>query len=210
MKRPILLSTLLLLPLLAWAGCGESDPDPGTILDRALTRENLAGFGNGPEGPAGGTVTVQALGYEDRVLEETRVRASPAVMSEIRGALGADSGLRAMVENLEYEGNEGEDGIEVHRISGELDPDGLANALEQAGGVEELAGFGPAGATADAEGSLAEASFSLEAGGADGVIKSLDLILAIDDPGNALPPTRVRFTLKPDPSSESAGPSTTP
>ena len=43
---------LLAIPV-ALPGCGGNDPDPATVLDRALTRENLSAFGNGPEGPAG-------------------------------------------------------------------------------------------------------------------------------------------------------------
>lgn len=94
LRNPIALAVLLALaPFLV--ACGSSSPDPADVLDRALTRENLSDFGNGPDGPVGGVVTVQALGFEDRVLDERKVGASAAVMSQIREALGADPGCGA-------------------------------------------------------------------------------------------------------------------
>ncbi len=186
---------VLLIPVLA--GCGGSDPDPATVLDRALTRENLSGFANGPAGPTGGVVSVQALGYEDRVLEQREVEASPRVMSDLRQALGADSGLRRMVDELEYEGSTELSGAETEHVSGELDVDDLAHALRVAGG-EEVGALAGLGAGAKVEDSLAAADFDLYAGKDDGVIRRLDLTLAFDDPDNALPATRIRFSLTPD------------
>lgn len=182
------------------AACGSSEPDPADVLDRALTRGNLSGFGNGPDGPVGGVVTVQALGFEDRVLDERRVGASASVMSQIRSALGADSGLRRMAKGLEYEGTDAVDGAPVSHISGDLDIAGLASALEEAGGtdVKALAGVDSGG---NLEDSLVDARFDLYAGEDDGTVRRLDLTLAFDNPDNALPPTRIRFGLTSVPSS---------
>lgn len=192
----LVLALLLALPV-AIAACGNEDPDPATVLDRALTPEHLSGFGDGSGGAAGGVVAVQALGYEDRVLNERRVAASPAVMSQIREALGADNGLRALVGGLEYEGNETVDGAGTNHISGDLDVAGLARALKDAGGggVGKVAG---AAGPADLEDSLTAADFDLFADSETGSIRRLDLTLALDDPDNALPPTRIRFSLTPE------------
>jgi hypothetical protein len=190
-------SIVLLALVLALAGCGGKDPDPEQVLDRALTRENLAEFGRDPSGPAGGVVEVQALGYEDRVLQEQRVEANPSVMTRIRDALGSDSGLRGLLDDLEYEGEADLSGTGTDHVSGQLEVAGLARALDDAGGggVSQLAGVDR---DIDLEKSLVSAGFDLYAGQEDSVIRRLDLTLAIDDPGNALPPTRIRFSLTPD------------
>ena len=187
---------MLLVLLSGLAGCGSSDPDPADVLDRALARENLASFGTGPDGPTAGIVSVQALGFEDSILNERQVVAKPSVMSEIRGALGADSGLRGLVDDLEYEGSEDLDGVEVDHISGSIEVGGLARALEEGGGedVGSLAGI----ADVDLEKSLAGAEFDLYSDPGDSAIRRLDLTLAFDDPDNALPATRIRFSLTPD------------
>ena len=196
LRIPLAVSILLAL-LLAASGCGESDPDPDTVLDRALTRQNLSDFGVGPDGPVSGVVSVQALGYEDRVLNQRQVEAEPAVMSGIRDALGSGTGLRGLVDNLEYVGSTEVSGDETEHVSGDLDVSGLASALEDAGGggVGALAGVE---AGTDLEETLSSADFDLYAGTGDGVIRRLDLTLALDDPGNALPPTRIRFSLTPE------------
>jgi hypothetical protein len=196
LRIPLVL-TILLTFVVAVAGCGNSDPDPANLLDRALTPENLSGFGNGPAGPTGGVVSVQALGYQDRVLQEQRVGASRTVMSDIRQALGADSGLRGLVDDLRYDGTEEVAGVETDHISGSLDVAGLARALDKAGGGDlgQVAGVETG---KDLKDSLSAADFDLYAGEDDGTIRKLDLVLAFDDPDNALPATRIRFSLTPD------------
>ena len=190
---------MLALPV-AFAACGSSEPDPSTVLDRALTPEHLAGFGSGPNGSGGGVVRVEALGFEDRILEERKVDASPGVMSRIRDALGADNGLRILVDEIRYEGEVTVDGLETERISGQLDVPGLARALKEsgAGDVGQVAGV----AGKDLENSLSSADFDLYADRDTGSLQRLDLTLALDDPDNALPPTRIRFSLTPDSSGE--------
>lgn len=191
----ILLGALsVLIPVSA--GCGESEPDPATVLDRALTLQNLSRFAQDADGPGSGVVAVQALGYEDRVLSERQVAAEREVMSEIRQALGAESGLRALVEDLEYHGQDVVNGVVVEHVSGELGAEALARALARAGAddVSALADLDPDSGLEDA---LAGADFDLYAGSDDGVIRRLDLTLALDDPDNALPPSRIRFSLTP-------------
>lgn len=186
------------------AGCGDSEPDASGVLDRALTRGKLAGFGASPDGSSrGGVVAVQALGYEDGILDERRVGAPPAVMDEIRAALGADSGLRGLAGDLAYEGTTTVDGVDTDHISGSLEVAGLAAALEEAGADEvgSLAGVERGRALGE---TLAGARFDLYAGREDGVIRRLDLTLSLDDPDNALPPTRIRFSLTPAGSGETA------
>ncbi|MCB0871246.1 MAG: hypothetical protein KDB52_10470 [Solirubrobacterales bacterium] len=187
---------VLLIFLPAFSGCGSDDPDPADELDRVLTRENLSGFGSGPEGPLGGLVKVQALGFEDRVLEERQVVATPEVMSDIRGALGADSGLRELADDLEFEGTEQVAGVGTNHLSGTIDVGGLARALREAGAdrLGSLAGVDP---EVDLEETLTKAEFDLYSGEEDGTIRRLDLTLSLDDPDNALPATRIRFSLTP-------------
>ena len=190
LRISLALALLLALPV-AFAACGNSDPDPATVLDRALTPEHLSGFGNAEGHASGGVVAVQALGYEDRVLNERKVEASPKVMAQIREALGADNGLRTLVGNLQYEGEETVGGTETDHISGDLDIGG--------GEVGKVAGMG---AGTDLEDSLSAADFDLFADTDSGAIRRLDLTLALDDPDNALPPTRIRFSLTPESSGD--------
>lgn len=143
---------------------------------------------------------MQALGYGDGVLDERRIQATPEVMGEIRDGLGGDSGLRGLVDDLEFTGTGDVDGVAVEEITGNLDVTGLADALERvgAGDVNELAGVESGKSL---RGSLTEASFDLYASREQGNIERLDLTLSLDDPDNALPPVRIRFSLTPDPQS---------
>ena len=190
--------TILLGLLLVVAGCGNDEPDPGQVLDRALTRENLSGFADGPDGPRGGVVTVTALGFGDAVLEERRLKAGPSDLTAIREALGSsDSGLRSLVEGLSLEADEQIDGITANHVSGDLATGELADALTDAGAgdVGSLAGVRQQRGLDE---TLADADFDLYVGEEDGVIRRLDLTLSLDDPDNALPATRIRFSLTPD------------
>lgn len=198
LRITLALTVLLALPL-AFVACGESDPDPTTVLDRALSRSNLAGFAINEDGRDGGIVSVQALGYEDRVLDQRQVAAGPRVMSELRAALGSGSGLRRLVDDLEYEGEAPVEEAATDHISGQLEVAGLARALKEAGG-DEVGSLAGLDGSADLEKTLTSAEFDLYAGQDDGVIRRLDLTLALDDPDNALPPTRIRFSLMPAPS----------
>ncbi|HMT06273.1 MAG: hypothetical protein KDB48_10530 [Solirubrobacterales bacterium] len=198
LRRTSLLLTILLGSLLVVAGCGSDEQDPDLVLDRALTRENLSSFADGPGGPRGGVVSVAALGFGDAVLDQRRLQASPSDVTAIREALGSsDSGLRSLVEGLSLEGDEQIGGVTVNHLSGELAADQLAGALTDAGAgdVGSLAGVRQQGGLDE---TLADADFDLFVGEADGVIRRLDLTLALDDPGNALPATRIRFSLTPD------------
>jgi len=175
-------------------GCGGTNPDPDEVLDRALTRSNLAGFASGQ---GGGTVSVEALGYEDRVLESKELRVPRYVMAELGDALGSSGGLRGLVDEVELEGTEEVDGTETDHLSGDLGSGELAEAVRKAGAGGEVAELAGADDPAEFDSSLAGAGFDMYVGKDDGVIRRLDLTLAFDDPDNALPPTRIRFSLTP-------------
>lgn len=201
MRNPLAVLVSLLL-LAAFPGCGENDPDPDTVLDRALAPAKISAFGSSAEGPAGGVVSVQALGHEDAILNERQVDASPAVLAAIRDAIRGDSGLRELIVDLAYEGNTGIAGVETDHVSGELEVEGLTRALREAGATD-VSGLAAAGGQDELGDSLTAAGFDLYAGEEDGVIRRLDLTLSFDDLDNALPATRIRFSLSPDPSSGS-------
>jgi hypothetical protein len=192
--RSILIVSILSAFALAVGGCGGTNPDPDEVLDRALTRSNLAGFASGQ---GGGTVSVEALGYEDRVLESKELRVPRYVMAELGDALGSSGGLRGLVDEVELEGTEEVDGTETDHLSGDLGSGELAEAMRKAGAGGEVAELAGADDPAEFDSSLAGAGFDMYVGKDDGVIRRLDLTLAFDDPDNALPPTRIRFSLTP-------------
>lgn len=175
----------MLVPMTA--GCGSESPDPGTVLERALVPERLRAA------VPRAAVTVQSLGYEDRILEERRLPVPATALGEIRTALAdSNEGFRDLATGLEYEGIDEIGGEETDHISGDLDTDALAGALDgsTAGSSEALGLPGT-----DLRRNLVEATFDLYAGTADSVLRRLDLTLGLDDPDNALPPTRIRFSL---------------
>lgn len=189
LNRAILSIAILLLASAGAviAGCGQDRPDPQTVLKRTLAPERLNSAM--PEA----TVLVQSLGYEDRVLEERGLEVPAAALDEIRGALGdSNEGFRDLATGLEDEGTAEVGGVETDHVSGELDTAALADALE---GSEQTS-VGRLGLPgADLSRNLVAADFDLYSGTADGVLRRLDLTLALDDPDNALPPTRIRFSL---------------
>ncbi len=189
MNRAILtLAIFLLVPAGAFiAGCGAESPDPDTVLERSLAPERLA-----TAFPEAG-VTVQSLGYEDRVLEERRLAVPDHVLREIRAALAdSNEGFRDLADGLEYVGTAEIGGEETDHISGELDTVALADALDGSSAASPDA-IGLPGS--DLDQTLVGAGFDLYSGTADDVLRRLDLTLSLDDPDNALPPTRIRFSL---------------
>ncbi len=169
------------------AGCGAEDPDPEPVLERTLAPKRLASAI--PEA----SVKVQSLGYEDRVLEERGLEVPATALKQLRAALSDSSqGFRDLVLGLEYDGTTEIEGVETDHLSGRLDTDALAAAVGKDGtGVAER--FALPGS--DLERSLVEAEFDLYSGTGDSVLRRLDLTLSLDDPDNALPPTRIRFSL---------------
>jgi len=184
----ILILAIALLPPFgaALSACGDDPPDPEEVLERTLRADRLAAAIERP------TVRVQSLGYEDRVLEERAVPVPEPVLRRLRRALAASNrGFREIATDLEYEGTAEVAGAESDHVAGRLEPDALAAAVGRAGGAAE--GLGLPGS--ELERSLVEARFDLYSGAADGVLRRLDLTLSLDDPDNALPPTRIRFSL---------------
>ncbi len=189
--------------LLPYAGCGgSSDSDADQVLETALSRESLLAP---PVGEA--EVEVASLGFEGAVLESRRLAVDRDTNEEIREALagsadpaadGGDPGLAALIDDLSLEESQDLDGVQVDRVSGTLDVDGLIDRIRPiarqpgAGESEAIPGVGELNRLED---TLAGAGFELFAAESDGSLERFDLILSLDDPGNALPPSRVRFSL---------------
>ena len=204
--KPIRSSLVLLLAaaaLLPAAACGGgSDSDGEQVLETALSRESLLAP---PVGRA--EVEVASLGFEDAILESRLLEVDRDTNEQIREALagsadpsadGGEPGLSALIDELSFEGSEELDGVEVDRVSGSLDVDGLIERIrpiaEQpgAGESDEVPGIGELDRL---EQTLVAAAFELFAAAADGSLERFDLILSIDDPQNSLPPSRIRFSL---------------
>ena len=205
----LLCSVFVLLPL---TGCGGgSDPDPRQVLETALSRESLL---SPPIGDA--EVEVASLGFEDRVLESRLLAIDRDTNESLRDALagsatdtsgeGGAPGLAGLIEDLSA-GDSGEiDGVGVDRVSGSIAVDRLLNQVrpltEQpgAGESESIPGVGELDQLED---TLVAAEFDLFAAEDDGSLERFDLTLSLDDPGNALPPSRIRFSLtRPEPVSD--------
>jgi len=196
-----------LLPLVAVAiflslsGCGgDTDTDPQQVLDTALSRDSLLAP---PVGTA--EVEVASLGFEDAVLGRQIIKVdretNVAVLEALAGSNQGDEdlGLATVIEDLSAGEPTQLDGVEVERVSGSIDVEGLIDQIrplaeiEDGGGEsEEIPGVGELD---QLEQSLVAADFELFASEADGSMERFDLILAFDDPGNSLPPSRIRFSL---------------
>ena len=199
--RSSLLSLVAVAILLPLPGCGGgTDTDPQQVLDTALSRESLLAP---PVGAA--EVEVASLGFEDAVLDrqiltvdrETNVAVLEALAGSNQG--GEDLGLATVIEDLSAEEPTELDGVEVERVSGSIDVEGLIEQIRplsesQEGGEasDEIPGVGQLN---QLEQSLVAADFELFANESDGSLERFDLILSLDDPGNSLPPSRIRFSL---------------
>jgi hypothetical protein len=199
--RSSLLSLALAAILVPLSGCGGgTDTDPQPVLDTALSRESLLAP---PVGPA--DVEVASLGFEDAVLDrqilridrETHVAVLEALAGSNEG--NEDLGLATVIEDLSAEEPLELDGVEVERVSGSIDVEGLIEQIrplsesqEDGEASGEIPGVGQLN---QLEQSLVAADFELFADESDGSLERFDLILALDDPGNSLPPSRIRFSL---------------
>jgi hypothetical protein len=102
--------------------------------------------------------------------------------------------------------------VEVDRVSGSIDVDGLIEAVQPLAsstgdpGSGEVPGLGDLDQLSE---SLVAAGFELSASGDDGRMERFDLILSLDDPENSLPPSRIRFSLT-DPGTAGSGTGGTP
>ncbi len=209
----LLLAVAILLPL---SGCGGgSDSDPQQVLDTALSRQSL--FGS-PVGPA--EVEVASLGFEDAVLDSRLLAIDAATNRTILDALagstgdggaaagegsggGTVAGLAALIGDLSAEGSVELDGLEVERVTGSIDVEGLIDRIRPlaedpgAEGSGEIPGVGQLDQLQE---TLVAADFELFAAKDGGSLERFDLILSLDDRGNALPPSRIRFSLTDTPS----------
>lgn len=193
----------ILLPL---SGCG-SDAAPEQVLDTALSRDSLL---SPPIGRA--QVEVASLGFEDAVLDSRILRIDRDTNRTVREALadsapGAgsgdpadreDAGLAALIEGLASNGTGELDGVEVERVRGAIDVDRLLERirpLAEDPAAEESGSIPGVGELDQLEETLTAADFELFAAEGDGALVRFDLILSLDDPENALPPSRIRFSL---------------
>lgn len=206
--KPIRSSLLLLsaaVAFLAPAGCGGgSDPDPQQLLDTALSRESLLQPAPGPA-----EVEVSSLGFEDAVLGRRVLRVDAGSHRTIRealaGATAGDRGFAGLIEGVSYAGEGEVAGEDVERVTGSIDVDGLIEAVRPLAsstgdpGSGEVPGLGDLDQLSE---SLVAAGFELSASGEDGAMERFDLILSLDDPGNSLPPSRIRFSLTDSPAGQ--------
>lgn len=200
-----LLACSLILGAGVQSGCGGDDsepPNPNRVLNQAFAE---------PAGGVEGEIEVASLGLEDQTLKSRRLSLNTGTYSSIREAIASpQAGLEAVVTDLETEGTEDLDGVEVNHVSGRLDVGALVGALvaanESGVGIDEngdpLPGLGELGQLRE---TLVDGRFDLFAGTEDGEFEKLDLTLSLDDRENALPPTRIRFSLtESDPSEGSS------
>ena len=199
MKRVTLCLLLLLLPVVGSGatGCGgEDSPDPETVIRSTLNPANLD---QGSDATA--QITVESLGFEDRVLDSRTLPVPADAYAAIGRALAdrGDAGLSSLFRDLSSEGTAEVSGAETDHVSGTIDVDRLVRRLSRfnrsgadAGGVGRVPGPGELERLGE---TLTAAGFDLYSAVDDRRLERLDLTLAIDDPDNALPPTRIRFSL---------------
>jgi len=196
LKRPALslLVCSLLLAVTVQAGCGgDSEPaDPYDVLNGAFAEE---------ADRTTAEVEVASLGLEDQTLKTRTLSLNPGTYRSIREAIASpQAGLEAVVGDIETEGTEEVEGVETTHVSGKLKTDELIGALvvanQNGAGIDEngdpLPGLSELGKLQD---TLVDGDFDLFAATEDGGFERLDLTLSLDDRENALPPTRIRFSL---------------
>ena len=204
-----LLTCALLFTGAASTGCGEDPPaEPGQVIERAM--DDLSSTGAGARGPSA-EVEVASLGFEDQPLQTRILAVNPGTYAAIREAItgpepddeagtgaGEGGGLIGLAGDIESQGTEEIDGIEVDHVSGTFDVENLIGSLSgaiESGGVAGDAGLPGLGDLEQLRETLTEATFDLYAATEDGSFERLDLTLSLDDRENALPPTRIRFSL---------------
>lgn len=199
MKRVTLCLILFLLPAtgLSAAGCGgDAAPDPESVIASTL----------GPGSPGAGAgetarITVESLGFEDSVLDSRTVPVPADAYAAIRQALAdrGDAALPSLFRDLASEGTAEVDGVETDHVSGSIDVSRLVRRLSRldrsGAGLPDAGGVPALGDLERLEQTLTAAEFDLFSATGDHRLERLDLTLSIDDPDNALPPTRIRFSL---------------
>jgi len=203
-----LLTCALLFTGAAFAGCGEDPPaNPDQVIERALA--DLSEPGSESEA-VGAEVAVTSLGFEDQSLRTRTLAVEPDVYSAIREAIvgsgpqggstgSGPGGLIGLADGVKSEGSEQIDGVEVEHVSGTFDVGKLvgtlSGAIESGDTIGAGAGLPGLGDLEQLRETLTEATFDLYAATGDGSFERLDLTLSLDDRENALPPTRIRFSL---------------
>jgi len=203
-----LIASVLLLTPVAFSGCGDEQPaaDPDEVIDRAY--DDLSEPAAAGQEPAA-EVEVASLGFEDQPLQTRTLSVEPDTYASVREAItGAErdqdegdgrAGLLGLAEDIESEGTEELDGIEVDHVSGSFDVgnlvETLTGAIESGDTLGEGDGLPGVGDLEQLQETLTEATFDLYVATGEGSFERLDLTLSLDDRENALPPTRIRFSL---------------
>lgn len=156
-------------------------------MDRALDPKSLA------SALPAARVTVRSLGADGRALQAQVIRVPDRVLTELRDGLArSGQGFRALTRDVRYVGEAEIDGVGTDHVAGALDAVALLKAADRAGANGRI---GPTpGRDAPGDG-LSRASFDLYAARPDGVLERLDLTLTFKSSDNALPPTRIRFSV---------------
>lgn len=190
--------------IVSLSGCGSgSDPDPQQVLDTALSRQSLLA-----PPVATAEVEVASLGFEDAVLDRRLLAIDADTNRIVREALAGsatgnggerdDPGLAGLIDDLATGSATELDGVEVDSVTGSIDVTGLIGRirpLAESPGARGSADIPGVGELDQLEQSLVAAGFELFSNTGDGSLERFDLILSLDDPENALPPSRIRFSL---------------
>lgn len=156
-------------------------------MDRALNRQSLEAAL-----PAA-RVTVQSLGQDGQVLQAQVIRVPDPVLVKLREGLArSGEGFRALAGGVRYLGESEIEGTETDHVTGNLKTAALARAADRAGDAGGIAGAFRSDRLRDG---LAGARFDLYAARPEGDLERLDLTLTFNPPDNAVPPTRIRFTM---------------
>lgn len=186
-----------MIAIAALAGCsGGEAVDPEQVVRTALERKALL---DRPVGPT--DVEVASLGFNDAVLNQRQVAIDAGTHRDVLRALAGvpgdrgESGLVGLARDLEFGEAEGgvtpaDDGERLDAVTGRIEAGDLVAALRRSGAEE--AGLEAVGGV---DRNLVRADFALYTLGPDRDFRGLDLVLVQDDPGNSLPPSRIRFRL---------------
>lgn len=186
-----------MIAIAALVGCSGSETvDPEQVVRTALERKALL---DRPVGPT--EVEVASLGFNDAVLNRRQVAIDADTHRDVLRALAGvpgdrgEPGLVGLARDLEFGEADGGaalagDGEGLDAVTGRIEAGDLVAALRRSGaegsGLEAVGGV---------DRNLIRADFALYTLGPDRDFRGLDLILVQDDPGNALPPSRIRFRL---------------
>ena len=139
------------------------------------------------------------------MLDARQVPVSAGTHREILDALasgssseGAAIGLISLADDLKTGDPAEVAGVEAWPVSGTIESDDLLDAVSEGGGdVTDELGLGDREALGDG-GGLVGVGFTAWVSVGEERLERLDVVIELDDPENALPPSRLRFRLDTD------------